>query len=106
MPVDDRTRLNLHRTLEDTLGSEGADALMAHLPPIMWNHVATKDDLDKLATRSELQIGFAHLRTEMQIGFAQLRTEMAQGTNRQLRWMSTVIAAWSALLLAAVQLLP
>ncbi len=95
MPVDDRTRLNLYRTLENTLGSEGADALMAHLPPVTWNDVATKDDLDKLATRSE-----------MQVGFAELRTEMAQGTNRQLKWLVTFAAAWSTLLLAAVQLLP
>ncbi len=106
MPVDDRTRLNLYRTLENTLGSEGADALMAHLPPVTWNDVATKDDLDKLATRSEMQVGFAELRTEMQLGFAQVRTEMAQGTNRQLKWLVTFAAAWSTLLLAAVQLLP
>ena len=95
MPVDDRTRLNLHRTLEHTLGSEAADALMDHLPPVTWNRVATKDDLDMLATRAELQVGFA-----------ELRTEMAQGTTRQIRWMVTFAAAWSTLLLAAVQLLP
>jgi len=95
MPVDDRTRLNLHRTLENTLGSEGADALMAHLPPVTWDQVATKDDLDKLATRAELQVGFAGL-----------RTEMAHGTTRQIRWMVTFCAAWSTLLVTAVRLLP
>ncbi|MAT06963.1 MAG: hypothetical protein CL424_18170 [Acidimicrobiaceae bacterium] len=70
---------------------------MAHLPPVTWDQVATKDDLDKLGTS---------LRSEMQVGFAELRTEMAQGTTRQIRWMVTFAAAWSTLLLAAVQLLP
>ena len=97
MPVDDRTRLNLHRTLEKTLGSEGADALMAHLPPVTWDQVATKDDLDHLGT---------NLRSEMQVGFADLRTEMAQATTRQIRWMVTFCAAWSTLLVTAVRLLP
>ncbi|MAT06730.1 MAG: hypothetical protein CL424_16970 [Acidimicrobiaceae bacterium] len=108
MPVDNRTRLNLHRTLEQTLGPEGADALMAHLPPVTWDQVATKDDLDHLRTnlRSEIHTATSDLRTEMQVGFADLRTEMAQATTRQIRWMTTFAAAWSTLLLAAVQLLP
>ena len=106
MPVDDRARLNLHRTLEHTLGTEAADALMDHLPPVTWDQVATKDDLTHLATRADMQVGFAALRTEMNVGFAELRTEMAQGTTRQVRWMVTFVAAWSTLLLAAVQLLP
>ena len=102
MPVDDRTRLNLHRTLEQKLGSEGADALMAHLPPVTWDQVATKDDLEKLATRSELQVGFADLRSEIQ----GLRTEFVEATNRQIKWLVTFAAAWSAILLTAVRLLP
>src|SRR6056297_1773957 len=101
MPVDDRTRLNLHRTLENTLGSEGADALMAHLPPVTWDQVATKDDLDHLGTslRGEMQVGFAELRTEIQ----GVRTDFVEASNRQLKWLVTFAAAWSSLLLAAVQ---
>ena len=108
MPVDDRTRLNLHRTLENTLGAEGADALMAHLPPVTWDQVATKHDLDHLGTslRGEIHTAASELRGEMQVGFAELRAEMAQSTTRQIRWMATFAAAWSTLLLAAVQLLP
>lgn len=115
MPVDDRTRLELHRTLEDTLGSQAADALMAHLPPVTWNEVATKDDLDKLATtlRAEMHIGFSELRTEMHIGRADLRTEIqalradfVDGTNRQIKWLVTFAAAWSSLLVTVVRLLP
>ncbi|MAT04397.1 MAG: hypothetical protein CL424_05065 [Acidimicrobiaceae bacterium] len=59
------------------------------------DQVATKDDLDQLATRSE-----------MQVGFAEPRTEMAQGTTRLIRRVVTSCAAWSTLLVTAVRLLP
>ena len=104
MTVDDRTRLNLHRKLDAVLGPEEADTLMAHLPPVTWNEVATKDDLNVLATtlRSEMNVGFADLRTEM----AMLRADVTDALSRQMRWMVTFAAAWSSLLLAAVRLLP
>jgi hypothetical protein len=97
MPVDDRTRLNLLRRLETVLGTEEANALMAHLPPVTWNEVATKDDLTTLGTV---------LRGEMQVGFADLRTEIAEAATRQLRWLITFAAAWSSLLITAVRLIP
>jgi hypothetical protein len=97
MPVDDRTRLNLHRKLEAVLGPEEADSLMAHLPPVTWNEVATKDDLQGLQ---------AALRSEMQIGFATLRTEFTEASNRQIKWLVTFAAAWSSLLVTAVRLIP
>jgi hypothetical protein len=112
MPVDDRTRLNLHRKLEAVLGREEADNLMAHLPPVTWNEVATKDDLTTLGTtlRSEMNVGFATLRTElrseMHVGFATLRADFVEGTNRQIKWMVTFAAAWSSLLVAVVRLIP
>lgn len=86
MPVDDRTRLNLHRKLDAVLGPEEADTLMAHLPPVTWNDVATKDDLHVLerTLRSEFQAGFAELRGEMQAGFGELRGEM-QAVRAELR---------------------
>ena len=104
MPVDDRTRLNLHRKLDAVLGREEADTLMAHLPPVTWNDVATKEDVRTEITvlRSEMHVGFAELRTEM----AGLRTEIADAMTRQIRWMVTFAAAWSSLLIAAVRLIP
>lgn len=133
MPVDDRTRLNLHHKLDAVLGPEEADTLMAHLPPVTWNEVATMDGVGQLGTtlrsemsvgsaglRSEMNAGFADLRGEMHVGFAELRTEMSEvrtemadvrtGTadamTRQIRWMVTFAAAWSSLLVAAVRLIP
>jgi hypothetical protein len=97
MPVDDRTRLNLHRKLEAALGREEADTLMAHLPPVTWNEVATKDDLNALGTS---------LRAEMQTLRAELRADFTEGMNRQIKWLVTFAAAWSSLLVTLVRLIP
>ena len=79
MTVDDRTRLELHRKLEAVLGPEEADTLMAHLPPVTWHDVATKDDLEPIHTT--VTASAAQLRTEMNAIGAQLRTEIdALGT--------------------------
>jgi len=80
MPVDDRSRLNLHRKLEAVLGREEADHLMAHLPPVTWNHVTTKDDLDALAasTRADVQAATIELRGEMRSMRTELRGEIQQ----------------------------
>jgi hypothetical protein len=90
MPVDDRTRLNLHRKLEATLGREEADTLMAHLPPVTWNEVATKDDLDMLRT----------------ILRAELRADFTEATNRQIKWLVTFAAAWTSVLVTLVRFIP
>ena len=96
MPAGDRTRLNLHRKLDAVLGPEEADTLMAHLPPVTWNEVATKSDLEALEGR---------LRSEMHVGFADIRTEIAESANRQMRWMMTFVVAWTSVVIAAVRFL-
>ena len=123
MPVDDRRRLNLHRKLEAVLGQEEADTLMAHLPPVTWNEVATKDDVrawevalrknvdaavGQLGTqlRAEMQVLGSELRTEMHTGFATLRTEFVEATNRQIKWLVTFAAAWTTVLVTLVRHIP
>ena len=85
MSVDDRARLNLHRKLEAVLGPDEADTLMAHLPPVTWRDVATKDDLRTLETS--------------------MRGEISHAMERQIRWMVTYNTALAALTLAAARLL-
>ena len=86
MTVDDRTRLNLHRKLEAVLGPDEADTLMAHLPPVTWNDVATKSDLDALGDR--------------------LRAEFVEAMNRQIKWLVTFAAAWTTVLVTLVRIIP
>ena len=90
MPVDDRTRLNLHRKLEAVLGTDDADTLMAHLPPVTWQDVATKTDLEAL---------HVNLRNE-------LRAEFVDAMNRQIKWLVGFAAAWTTVLVTVVLLIP
>ncbi len=48
MTVDERSRHELYRKLEQVLGSTEAATLMEHLPPLGWGGVATKHDIDEL----------------------------------------------------------
>jgi hypothetical protein len=89
MTVTDRERLDLHRKLEATLGEKEADTLMAHLPPVTWQDVATKRDLDVL-------------RIDFRAELAELRVEMERGFTRQTRWLAGLMAGWSSVLLAAI----
>ena len=61
MAVDERTRHEMYSGLEEKLGPEVADASMAHLPPVGWADVATKQDLAVLATSTTQQ--FEHMNT-------------------------------------------
>ena len=45
MQIDERTRREMYEQLEAVLGTQTADALMEHLPPVGWAEVATKSDL-------------------------------------------------------------
>lgn len=51
MAIDERSRHQLYLRLEQVLGSEEAETLMSHLPPVGWADVATKRDLELLEAR-------------------------------------------------------
>ena len=57
MAIDERTRHEMYSGLEEKLGSPVADALMAHLPPVGWADVATKQDIAALEAVTRLEIG-------------------------------------------------
>ena len=114
MTVDDRTRLNLHRKLEAVLGPEEANTLMAHLPPVTWQDVATTKDLATLETsiRSEIAVlradmrgDLADVRGEMRAGFAEVRGETHRAIVEQTRWLVGFICAWSAVVVTVARLI-
>lgn len=89
MAITEKTRHELYRRLEETLGPDEANTMMELLPPVGWADVATKDDLrsldlrvDAVATRLDASIHVlgADLRTEMANLGADLRTELANLT--------------------------
>ena len=55
MQIDERTRHEMYLGLEQKLGTNVADALMQHLPPVGWADVATRHDLGELERRIELR---------------------------------------------------
>ena len=62
MAVDERTRHEMYSGLKEKLGPDVADALMAHLPPVGWADVATKQDLAALANATTQQFDHANAR--------------------------------------------
>ena len=83
MPVSERERLALYRQLQEQLGNESADTLMELLPPVGWNDIATRADVQATATllrgeMSELRGEMAQLGAELRGEMSELRGEMAQ----------------------------
>ena len=111
MPVDDRNRLDLHRKLEAVLGHDDADTLMAHLPPVTWQEVATKDDVRGSEAALRVSIDAAierlgiELRAEKQALRSDLRAEFIDAMNRQIKWLVGFAAVWTTVLVTAVRLI-
>jgi len=91
--VSERQRLDLYERLGETLGREHAEVLMEYLPPVGWNDVVRRHDLDLF--RAEVRTELAEIRTEMH----GLRVEMHEQLSRQLIWLvGTILASVGAVL--------
>ena len=51
MAISEQDRHELHGRLEEVLGAQHAATLMAHLPPVAWQDLASKRDLVLLEER-------------------------------------------------------
>ncbi|WP_420618429.1 hypothetical protein [Candidatus Poriferisocius sp.] len=69
MLVDEARRLALLSRLSEVLGEEEARTLIECLPPVRWEHLATKDDVKASEDR---------IRTEMNGKFALVDAEFAR----------------------------
>lgn len=76
MSITESDRHRLYQRLETILGPDEATTLMEHLPPVGWADVATKRDLEHLASEMDFKFAAVHSRIE-QSEFA-LRTVIAE----------------------------
>jgi hypothetical protein len=85
MPVDERSRHQLYRKLDELMGREEATTLMELLPPSGWGDVATKQDMHQQVEA---------LRRD-------LRADMESLARRIIMWTSSTVLATAALAFAA-----
>jgi hypothetical protein len=110
MAIDERARHQLHRKLEEVLGSEEAGVLMAHLPPVGWADVATKHDLDHLGEMVTMKIESVEARLETKIDAAKHevvatnRADMIRLTHNMVLAQAGTVLAVAGLAFAAARL--
>ena len=73
--ITESTRFALQQRAREVLGEQEGDTLMAHLPPVGWADVATKQDLEVVS----VQIGALREAT---------KADLERGLRRQTIWMS------------------
>jgi ribosomal protein L29 len=78
MTVEHTTRLRIYQWFVAHMGEDLAEALMDAIPPMQWDRVATRDDVEHHGAllRTELGAEMADLRTELKTEMADLRTEL------------------------------
>jgi hypothetical protein len=94
MELDERTRQELFRRLDDVLGPQYAEALMSYLPPVGWADVATKRDLDLMSAKFEAML-------HREIGG--LRSEMVKQTRGLFFALAGLMVTMSGIMLAAIR---
>ncbi|MCY3637165.1 MAG: hypothetical protein OXH23_16310 [bacterium] len=107
-------RLALLNRLIETLGEEEAKTLMESLPPVMWTHLATKDDLRALEERLRAEFNgkfasidgeFAKVEGEfakIQGSFTELRGHMSLEIAKAIRTMVFTVMAFSVAIIGTV----
>jgi hypothetical protein len=106
----EQRRARLARRLEQVLGREEAETLMAQLPPYDWPDLATKQDLAELRgdmeqLRTELTGDMAQLRGEMGELRGEMRLEMAKHVRTHIIATVTAVAATGSLAFTAAGLM-
>lgn len=106
-PTGEDRRLALLNRLIETLGEEEAKTLMESLPPVMWTHLATKDDLRALEERlrAEFNGKFAIIDGEfakVEGSFTELRGHMSLEIAKAIRTMVFAMMAFSVAIIGTV----
>lgn len=107
MAVTEESRHELYRYLIETMGEERAATLMAHLPPVGWADVATKQDL--VALRQDIdhlceitEVRFETVATREDI--AVLRAHMDETLRKHAYALVAFVVSFAGLLVAAAHL--
>ena len=74
--ITESTRFALQQRAREVLGEQEGDTLMAHLPPVGWADVATKQDI------ASLRESIASLRELMDERFSQVSERFSQVSER------------------------
>jgi len=82
MSITEADRRRLYRRLQEHLGTEEADILMEHLPPVGWADVSTTTDVNHAVALVNKDLEFATLRLSSE--FSVLRQEL-EATEHRLR---------------------
>lgn len=97
MASNDAARHALYSQLEEILGSQNADTLMAHLPRDKSDEVATKSDIDRLGTRFDrLEQRFDRLEEKFNNRFDQIYDVIVDQQKQYARmtlWSMTALTA-------------
>ena len=112
--ITESTRFALQQRVREVLGEQEGDTLMAHLPPVGWADVATKQDIESLrvATKQDLEVmggqiealrvatkqDIASLREIMAERFSHcaLKADVERGFRRQTVWIASMFFAQQA----------
>ena len=92
MAVDERSRRELYRRLEEVLGPEAATTLIEHLRPVDWADVATKQDLAALEERVDLRFARVDDRFDrVDDRISAMGSELRASFEHELRGQTTTI---------------
>jgi hypothetical protein len=109
MSIDEQSRHELYRRLEEILGPGPAATLMEHLPPVGWSDVVTRRDLEALEARQQggldRELGkvweeFGRVHEE----FGRMHEEFGRVHEDIASWGRTIVLANIGAVLAAVGL--
>jgi hypothetical protein len=104
MAIDEHSRHQLYRSLQETIGSPAADTLMELLPPVGWADVATKRDLEHYAevNRRDHEQLASTLREEMRAMEARFERALRSQMAVILSVMSGLFVAFATVIVAFV----